>query len=150
MILDSLANHALYHTLGPRIAAGLEWLAAYRGDAEPGRYPIQGDDVIAIVQAYDTAPATEKKWETHVHHLDIQYIVSGRERILYAPVGALEVKTPYNEAKDVTYYEDPPASSSLLVGPGEFGIFYPPDAHKPGCMAGGRERVEKVVIKVRL
>lgn len=150
MTLDSLANHALYHALGPRVAAGLEWLAAYQGGAELGRHPILGDDVVAIVQAYDTAPAAEKKWETHIHHLDIQYIVSGREHILYAPAGALEVKTPYNEAKDVTFYQDPSASSSLLVGPGEFAIFYPPDAHKPGCMVERAERVEKVVIKVRL
>ena len=150
MILDSIANHALYHPLGPRIAAGLEWLAAYQGDADPGRYLVQGDEVVAIVQGYDTAPATEKRWETHVRHLDIQYIVSGRERILHAARAALAEKTPYDEVKDVTFYEDPPASSSLLLGPGEFAIFHPTDAHKPGCMAGGRDRVEKVVIKVLL
>lgn len=150
MILDSLANHALYHALSPRIAAGLEWLAAYQGDAEPGRYPIQGDDVRAIVQTYETAPAADKRWESHIHHLDIQYIVSGHERIFHSPVGALEVKTPYNEVKDVTFYHEPPASSSLLLGPGEYAIFYPSDAHKPGCTADDGERVEKVVIKIRL
>jgi YhcH/YjgK/YiaL family protein len=149
MILDSLTNQSLYHALGPRIRTGLEWLAAYQG-AELGRYPVQDDDVIAIVQAYETAPASEKRWETHVHHLDIQYIVSGHERILHAPAGALEVKTPYNEAKDVTFYHDPPASTSLLLGPGEFAIFHPSDAHKPGCVADASERVEKVVIKIRL
>jgi YhcH/YjgK/YiaL family protein len=150
MILDSLSSHALYHPLGPRIAAGLEWLAAYQGDAEPGRYLVQGDEVVAIVQTYETAPATDKRWETHVRHLDIQYVVSGRERILHAPLALLEEKTPYDEVKDVTFYHDPAASSSLLLGPGDFGIFYPADGHKPGCMAGGKERVEKVVIKVRL
>jgi YhcH/YjgK/YiaL family protein len=150
MILDSLSSHALYHPLGPRIAAGLEWLAAYQGDAEPGRYLVQGDEVVAIVQTYETAPATDKRWETHVRHLDIQSIVSGRERILHAPLALLEEKTPYDEVKDVTFYHDPAASTSLLLGPGDFGIFYPADGHKPGCMAGGKERVEKVVIKVRL
>ena len=149
MILDSLVNHPLYHALGPRVRAGFEWLAAYRG-AELGRYPVQGEDVLAIVQAYETAPPSEKRWETHVHHLDIQYIVSGHERILHAPVGALEIKTAYNDVKDVTFYHEPPASTSLLLGPGEFAVFHPSDAHKPGCIADGSERVEKVVIKIRL
>jgi YhcH/YjgK/YiaL family protein len=34
--------------------------------------------------------------------------------------------------------------------PGDLAIFHPGDAHKPGCMAGGRHTVRKVVVKVRL
>ena len=74
----------------------------------------------------------------------------GRERMLHAPADSLDVDAPYLDEKDVAFYHDPPASSSVLVLPGQFAIFFPADGHKPGCMAGGREAVRKVVVKVRI
>jgi YhcH/YjgK/YiaL family protein len=150
MILDSLDNAALYHALGARIAAGLRWLTDFDPDLPVGRYPIEGDLVHASVQSYETAPGAEKRYEAHRNHVDIQCIVSGRERILVAPTPSLTVSEPYREEKDVTFYADPSASTSLLLSPGDFAILFPGDAHKPGCMAGGRDAVRKVVVKVRL
>lgn len=150
MILDSLANRALYASLSPRIAAGLDYLASFDPDTEDGRYPIDGEVVYAVVQSYETAPGAEKRWESHEKHLDIQYIVSGQERILHAQASPLEVATPYNETKDVTFYRDPAASTSCLLQAGDFALFFPADAHKPGCMAGGRDAVRKVVVKIRV
>jgi biofilm protein TabA len=150
MILDSLARAAAYRALGPRIAAGLDYLAAFDPDTPIGRHLIDGEDLFAMVQEYETAPATEKRFESHLRYIDIQYLVSGRERMLHAPADTLEVATPYNDEKDVAFYTDPAASSSLLVLPGQFALFYPADGHKPGCMAGGREAVRKVVVKVRV
>lgn len=150
MILDSLDHARHYHSLGERFAAGLAYLATFDPATEPGRYEILGAEVFASVQHYDTAPSADKKWETHDLHADIQFIASGRERILYAPRAALEVQTPYREEKDVTLYRDPAASTSLLLNPGDFAIFLPHDGHKPGCMAGDRDAVAKVVVKIRL
>lgn len=150
MIVDSLENASLYLPLGRGIAAGLRYLAGFDPGVEDGRYQVQGDDVFALVQRYDTAPGAEKRFEAHRRHLDIQLVGAGRERILHAPTAGLEPETPFDEAGDVQFYRDPPASSSVLLGVGGFAILFPGDAHKPGCMAGGRESVVKVVVKVRL
>jgi biofilm protein TabA len=150
MILDSLSRAAAYRSLGPRLAAGLDYLADFDPDTPVGRHLIDGEDLFAVVQEYDTAPATEKRFESHLRYIDIQYLVSGRERMLHAPADTLEVETPYNDEKDVAFYRDPAASSSFLVLPGQYAIFFPADGHKPGCMAGGREAVRKVVLKVRV
>lgn len=150
MILDSLRDRALYHPLGARIAAGLEYLAGFDPATEDGRHAIDGELVFALVQSYETGPGSEKRFESHRLHLDIQSLVSGRERILHAPAGELEVETPHDDARDIAFHREPGASSSLLLGPGDFCILYPHDAHKPGCMAGGRDAVRKVVVKVRL
>ncbi|MBW3628128.1 MAG: YhcH/YjgK/YiaL family protein [Gemmatimonadetes bacterium] len=150
MILDSLSRAEQYGALGPRIAAGIGYLASFEPSTPVGRHLIDGEDLFAMVQEYHTAPATEKRFESHLRYIDIQYVVSGRERMLYAPADTLDVQTPYNDEKDVAFYQDPPASSSLLVVPGQFAIFFPTDGHKPGCMAGGRETVRKVVIKLRV
>lgn len=150
MILTTLADSAPYEVLGPRIAAGLRWLRSMDPAVPDGRHPIDGDDVFALVQTYDTVPGTEKRLETHVRHVDLQYLVEGQERILHAPAAALAVETPYDEAGDITFYADPPFASSLLMRPGDLAAFYPGDAHKPGCMAGARHTVRKVVVKVRI
>jgi biofilm protein TabA len=139
MILDTLSAAMQYEGLGPGIALGLAYVRDFDPETADGRHPLSGDDLFALVQSYETGPAT-----------DIQYVAEGTERILYAPVEGLRVSTPYSEAGDVLFFEEPGVSSSLLLRPGEFAIFFPGDAHKPGCMAGGRERVKKVVIKVRV
>lgn len=150
MIVDRLENSRLYAMIEPGLRLGLEYLAGFDPLTPDGRYPVDGDEVFAMVQSYDTAPSTEKRFEAHRRHIDIQYVIAGRERILHLLAGALEVETPYDEQKDVEFYRDPGASSSILLLAGEFAIFHPHDAHKPGCMAGGRDPVRKVVVKVRL
>ncbi|CAN5732341.1 YhcH/YjgK/YiaL family protein [soil metagenome] len=150
MILDSIANLRLYEALSDRLAAGLHWLKSFRADAPDGRVEIDGDDLFAMVQSYVTSPGAEKRFESHRRYADIQYVASGRERILHTSTEGLEVESPYDEENDITFFRDPNVSSSLLVSAGDFMILWPGDAHKPGCMAGGREEVKKVVIKVRL
>ena len=150
MILDSLTCAAAYRALGPRLAAGLDYLAGFDLETPTGRHLIDGEDLFAVVQEYDTAPSTEKRFESHLRYIDIQYIVSGKERMLHAPADTLKVNTPYNDEKDVAFYTDPEVSSSFLVLPGHFAIFFPADGHKPGVMAGGRDPVRKVVVKVRV
>jgi biofilm protein TabA len=149
MILNSLTYAGHYEGLGTGIALGLAYLRNFDADTPEGRHTLDGDDLFALVQRYHTGPATEKRFEAHREYIDIQYVVSGQERVLYVPVEGLQVDTPYRAGEDIELYADPAASSSLLLRPGEFAIFFPEDAHKPGCMAGSRAEVTKVVVKVR-
>ena len=48
---------------------------------EPGTYPIDGDDIYAEVKDLDTAPAEERKMETHKRYIDVQYVVTGKEKM---------------------------------------------------------------------
>ena len=150
MILTTLAGADRYASVAPGVAAGLDWLRGFDPTMADGRYPIDGDRVFALVSSYDTGPATEKRFESHRIYLDLQYVAAGAERILHAPADGLAVETPYDEAGDIVFHADPKASSSLLVPAGGLAVFFPADAHKPGCMAGGRDAVKKVVVKVSL
>jgi biofilm protein TabA len=150
MILTTLDDAERYARLAPGIAAGVEWLRGFDARTEDGRHDIDGDAVFALVQSYETGPATEKRFETHRRYLDIQLVAEGAERMLHTPADGLTVETPYSDEKDIAFYAEPKFSSSLLVRAGGVALFWPADAHKPGCMAGGRERVKKVVVKVRI
>ena len=150
MIVTTLAGADAYAALAPGIAEGLAWLRAFAPSIPDGRHPIRGTDVFALVSSYDTGPATEKRFESHRVYLDVQYVAAGSERILHAPTDALVVETPYDAPNDIVFYAEPKASSSILMRAGDVAVFHPSDGHKPGCMAGGRDAVRKVVVKVRL
>jgi YhcH/YjgK/YiaL family protein len=150
MILGSLADSAVYEPLGARIAAGFAYLRAFDPATPDGRHDVQGDDVFALVSTYDTGPSTVKRFEAHRAYLDIQFVARGMERVLHAPVASLALVEDFAADGDVAFFADPPQSSSFLLQAGDFAIFHPGDAHKPGCMAGGRHTVQKVVVKVRI
>lgn len=150
MVFDTLAHASQYTDLGTRVALGLAWLAKFDAQTTDGRYAIDGDDVYALVQSYDTVDASEKKFESHRTYLDIQYIASGTETILYAPTRSLQPTMAYDAAKDYLLYSDPAHATSLLMQPGSFAVFYPQDGHKPGCVNGSHAKIKKVVIKARV
>jgi YhcH/YjgK/YiaL family protein len=149
MILDSLAGFD-DTGLPDGVREAMRWLRAFDPATGDGRYPVRGDEVFALVQTYETGPATEKRFESHRAHLDVQYVAEGEERILHAPVRLLAAAGAYDPERDVAFYEEPRYASSILMRPGDFAVLLPGDGHKPGCMAGGRHRVKKVVVKVRV
>ncbi|GHT85519.1 DUF386 domain-containing protein [Spirochaetia bacterium] len=106
------------------------------------------DEVTVLVQEYDTVPAESVRFETHDTMFDIQYVISGKELFGVASREELTVTEPYNAEKDISFYKDPPIYGSVLLGPGDFIVVAPEDAHKPRCAAGSPSAVKKLVIKV--
>jgi YhcH/YjgK/YiaL family protein len=104
-----------------------------------------------MLQGYETKPAEGKKFEAHRRYVDIQYVVSGAERIGHAHTAGLRVVQPYDPETDCALY-DPPAGTGtdLVLCAGAFAIFWPHDAHRPGCALGAPAPVRKVVLKVEL
>jgi YhcH/YjgK/YiaL family protein len=117
---------------------------------EIGREEIDGDNMFAMVQEYQTKPKAECKPEAHVKYVDIQYIVSGKEGIGYGP---LSDKNPVKEdklaEKDIIFYQTVENESDVVLGQGMYGIYYPSDVHRPKCAVGESTTVRKVVVKIK-
>lgn len=150
VILDTLSSASAHRGLGSRFNAAFDWLATFKPETPDGRYDIEGDQVFALVQSYDTAPATEKKFEAHRIYADVQFVAAGIEVIYYAPTSDLTVAKEYDPEKDYLLYGEPPAATPLRMAPGTFAVFLPHDGHKPGCTNGVPARMKKVVVKVRV
>lgn len=150
MILDTLANAHLYHSVHPRFAAGFEFLRTQNLHAlAAGRQPIDGDNVYALVNLYDTKAVADSKWEAHRRYIDIQYIVTGTERMGVAPIADLQVTKPYDEEGDYLLLAG--QGTMLAMHAGLFAIFYPHDAHMPNVSpAETPVKVRKIVVKVRV
>lgn len=153
MIQDSLEFSGAYAPLHPLFPAAFEYLKTFDPATPDGKYEIDGKRLHASVQRYETAPEAAKAWEAHRVYADIQFIVSGREKVLYAPAGEFRPATPYNPEKDVQKFDGTGVRhvSSTVIPAGSFAVYFPQDGHKPGCQAGDTpEPVVKVVLKVRL
>lgn len=146
MIADTLSNAHLYENLSPRIALAFDYLRGTDLARAPvGTCEIDGRRVYAMIQEYATLPRRQGTWEAHRRYIDLQYVVSGSERIGYARLGRLRPGV-YDPAKDVV----PLAGTGdfLLLGPGGFMLLFPEDAHMPRIAAREPAPVRKVVVKI--
>ncbi len=104
--------------------------------------------VRASVQRYVTAPAAEKRFESHEKFFDVQYLIAGDELLGCCGRGDVPSADPYQADNDVTFYDEPKCAGYVLLHGGDFVIFSPEDVHKPGCAAGAPMEVRKIVVKV--
>lgn len=128
----------------------LDWIANQdAASLEAGTYELQGRDVYVMVQDVTTQPAQVRRPERHDDYLDIQYVVSGVERMGYVPYTGRETVREDPEGRDVVFYQDLEGETFVDVTPGCYCIFFSNDIHRPGCAAGEPAAVRKVVGKVR-
>ena len=149
MIFDRLKNVSQYFPLGEKIAKALQYLSKTDfTNVEPGKYEIDGDNVFALVQTYNTKPFSVGKWEAHTKYIDIQYIVSGKEKMGFTETSKVIVLEEYNEEKDYAIYKG--EGNFLIAEEGHFAIFFPSDVHMPSMAINIPKEVKKVVVKVRV
>ena len=80
MIIDILENASLYEEMYPLLRKAFDFLKS--GDYKelaPGKYEIEGSDVYAMVQQYETRPLEDGVWEAHRKYIDIQFVYDGIE-----------------------------------------------------------------------
>ncbi len=150
MIVDSLDQSGNYQSLLPGLREAFRWLSTDASTAASGRHQV-AEGVTAIVDCYSTAPASEKKWEAHRCHVDLQVVLSGSELVGWSPASELTTRIPYNPEKDAEFFEPPiGAITRFRLSPGLFAIFFPGDGHQPGVMEEQSGEVRKVVFKLRI
>jgi biofilm protein TabA len=149
MILDTLEHAAQYEALNSRFAKAFAYLRTVDGTQALGRHDLDGDDCFALIQTYETKSIEKAKFEAHRKYIDVQFIFSGRETILWAPLSAMQEETmAYSEEKEAALWKLVPDVTPLHMGAGHFAILYPQDAHAPCVEWDKPEQVFKVVVKV--
>jgi YhcH/YjgK/YiaL family protein len=149
MIFDSLENAEIYYGLGEKFQKAFEFLKTTDLENLPlEKIQIDGDDIFAIPQKYSTKEESEGKWEAHRKYIDIQYLVSGSENIGFVLIDYLEELEPYDDEKDVEFFSG--EGDYVQVHDGEFAVFFPDDAHKPGLKIESTEEVFKIVFKIKV
>jgi YhcH/YjgK/YiaL family protein len=149
MIFDQLKNSHIYFQLGESFEKAFKYLSETDfTNLEPGRYEIDGDNVYALVQSYNTKPASSGRWEAHKQFADIQYIVSGKEKMGFTSFDKVIPIEGYNADKDYAFYKG--EGNFLIVDEGNMAVFFPTDIHMPSLALHIPKEVKKVVVKVRV
>lgn len=148
MIIDKLENVGDYKSFSDKLGTGLDFLLNTRFDElHDGKYPIDGNRVFAILSTYVTQKETKILFEAHKRYIDIQYIVRGKEIIYWSHIENLVHNGEYSEQDDIIFFKGKD-NTALPMRANYCSIFFPQDAHKPGCILGQPEEVKKVVVKV--
>lgn len=152
MITSTLAQLHWYKTISPNFEKAIDYaLSTDFRTMEPGKYPIDGENVRAIVNEYTTKPVSECDPESHREYADIQIMIAGTERFGYVPLIEQQASTPYRPEMDVAFYSIVPEDINYItLYPGQFIIFFPSDIHQPEVFIRQPELVKKVVLKIAL
>lgn len=149
MILDTLQNSHHYETLHPLFGKAFQHLRelAGRENLPDGRIDLDGESLFAMVIRGSGKTPDEVRNETHRRFIDIQFGSEGVDRIGWMPVTECRHPKGYDSDKDVEFYDDVPGTW-LELGPDQFAIFFPSDAHAP--MANTGKELTKIVVKVEV
>lgn len=149
MIIDTLDQSSRYHALSSRLEQAFAFLKNMTDEVAVQRHDIDGDNVFALVQSYETSPVETRLYEVHRKYLDVQYIHRGEELIYWKPLAELTGETmAYDAEKDAALYAYDGQGVPVALRAGQFSILHPSDGHIPACSLQGNTAVLKVVVKV--
>lgn len=148
MIVDVLENKELYYGIHKNIKSAMEFIEkAVAENFEVGRYELDGKNLFALVQEYDSK--TDASWECHRKYIDIQYVVSGKEIITWDNIRNIPDGVIYNEEKDVSKFKMD-GGTDVVMEAGYYSILYPQDLHQPGRVFDKVLPIKKIVVKIAL
>jgi len=152
MIFDNIKNCKMYYGVNPKFEKAFEFIKkTVEENAEVGKYEIDGKEIYAFVQSYDSKLKEKSAFEGHKNYIDIQYIMEGREMMGSVDVSKAIANGEYNSEKDVTFYKESDVASYCVAEKGDFCIFYPYDIHSPGMAYNNvSSKVKKIVVKVHV
>lgn len=149
MILDGIGNAGRYTSL----VAGFDEVFAFVGEQMKNPRPVGkytlSDNAYVMVKQYETQACDIPRYETHRDWIDVQVMLRGREWMGWREKKPGEFNDEYDAADDISFHPGM-TGQDILVEEGQFIVFFPEDAHKPGCFKDAPEEVVKLVFKVRV
>jgi biofilm protein TabA len=148
MILNHLDKSSVYFSVHPRFETAFQFLKTCNfNELQPGIHEIDARKIFAIVSDGDIVPPEVVKMEVHRKYIDIQYVVSGTDKIGYRYLNECKNRTTkFDVENDYELYADEP-EIYLYLTENKFVVFFPEDAHAPLLHKGN---LKKIVIKVEI
>lgn len=112
-----------------------------------GRHEL-GDGIFAMVQQYSTKDVEGAMYEAHKKYVDVQWMLSGEERMDVSTLKSLVTTVDYTQVSDAQLFTHQKPDYTWLLYANDLAVFFPEDAHCPGLTAKSTTQVQKVVFKV--
>jgi len=115
---------------------------------EPGRYPIDGDNVWVKISDITSKPEEQALYEAHENFIDIQMVIHGREVIRCAFRRDMESLLETHPERDVSFFKGTGVPFHLTDG--DYLILFPDDVHAPALCEDVPATIRKALFKVRV
>lgn len=142
-------NFAIYYHKNPR-----HWDQAFTflktadlKNLPLGKQELEGEHLFITVAEYMGKEKSEALYESHKKYIDIQYIIEGEEIIGLTTLDKVKVVNPYDEEKDIAFYEFE-GGDYLKATPKNFFLFFPEDVHRPSIKTDKNPLIRKIVVKI--
>ena len=104
MILDKIENYKLYVNINQRIARAFTYiLETDFSQLSLGKHLIEGEDIFALLQEYDTKEIENCKLESHKKYIDIQFKPSSVYHLQKSSTTKLANVNPNISNRDESY-----------------------------------------------
>lgn len=151
MIFDNIKNCEQYYSLNKNFKKAFEFLLnTDLKNFKDDRYYIEDDVIYANVQSMKTKKIEDKKWEAHRDYIDIQFVISGREKMGFGlKKDFTKTISAYDKNKDIEFL-DGEIFNFIDVFENNFVIFYPNDVHAPMLSVDDEINIKKVIVKIKI
>lgn len=152
MLLSHISYPSTYQLLTENSIwqLAIEWIKQQAHKSRCDIFELRGRDMFVNVHGYDTMQDHLCKFESHRRYVDLQYCISGGEKVEWMPTEDLEADGSYDEENDVQFYNTEKKGNMISFTPGMFGIFYPEDGHRPKISDEINTNIKKLVVKISL
>ena len=136
-----------YHAKPELWKTVFEFMKQDLSSMEVGKYALVGDQAYATISEYETKEPENARWEAHKKYIDLQYVISGEEKMGILPLSQAKNAMAYNEQKDLIFYGDNDGDLHLATSEAFF-LFFPNDVHRPCMKVDESAPVRKLVAKI--
>ena len=152
MIFDNIKNCKTYYGAHPKFEKAFSFIEkAFSENLEVGKYEIDGKEIYAFIQEYESKLIENSLFEGHENYIDIQCIMEGREIMGNMEISNAVIRTEYNPERDFAIYERNEFATYCVAGRGDFSVFFPQDIHSPGVSYKNEpSKIRKIVVKVHM
>lgn len=150
MIIDNLLNAKKYYHVHKNFKEAFEAIEKLVSENAPeGKYVLDGDELFASVQSYESKKKENRNFEYHNKYIDIQYIIEGDEEICITNLNGAEEAVEFNEDRDVGFVKMPENYTVAHLTDGYYAVMFPDEAHLPGTATKDKcQPIRKIVVKV--
>ena len=153
MIVAKWKNAEDYKGISPVLDQALPYLnEEFLNSVGADTVYIDGKNLYASRNLFETVDAEERFFEAHREYLDIHATLEGEERMDMADTDTLTIDEagckPENDF--YAYIDKNPEFQPIVMKPGMFLVAFPADAHRVKVKVDGPSQVRKVVFKVKI
>lgn len=145
MIFDNIINIKKYKNI-PNLDLIVKFIESNKlNELSVGDLEINRKELYVKVLHYFPKKTEENNFETHKIYTDVQFIMEGIEKIQVTNPDNLKTMMEYNERSDSQFFSACENISDIVIKKNEFIVFFPGEAHKPGCFY---EKLDKPISKL--